>query len=767
MQIDGMKPKAILELVARFIAMNNGNAEQAAQKLGTSAASLSRWKSGHSRPRKQLEERLRALVDGAGDLVAISEQGEGDSRLAQLEAAISATIHGLREEFHRTASVSTRQEVLDLVSALFFAHVTSIDTGGRGIGCHLRARGEMSVTALNRFMTQALTNHLPQRNGDGKNGGRLSLDRFFAPLSESDEQFASRLLEIFERDAKAFQSLHAVGRDDLINEVFSRFVSTSFVDEKEMGQYLTPSEIVRFMVEVGFHALSADARQSLLDTNLGRADVIVLDPSCGVGSFLAETIRYFHGAVRLNCNPRAAARWLRHFVENRVVGIDKSERMIRLATVNLGLFGATAANLRLANGLGRTGPEAGGNEALNGRVQLILTNPPFGATYSGDEIKHFAMGQGRSRVDSEVLFLERYLDWLAPDGIVVSIVPDSVLVNRGPFADLRSWLRERCHIDAVFSLPPVTFGAAGTNTKTSILVLRKHGSMACDGPTFFGEAKEIGFDVVTRGGQRRRVRSPRTDLPALLGEYRGERQLNLGRRSVVASRTDRWDAPFHVGMPVHVAAAVDSATLLKVSDVAVLVDDRIDPRRESAPEFDYIEISDVDTRTALVGHKRILAAEAPSRARKRVRSGDVLVSTVRPERGAVGVTPARLDGAVCSTGFAVLRCKDIHPLALTWLLKTELVQRQMIRNNIGIAYPAISEATCLELVLPLRRSDVGAISEAAERLERAQQQFETVQREFLVEVQNLDRDALGTQAALGQLPNFVDAAEPSAIPDVA
>jgi type I restriction enzyme S subunit len=526
-------------------------------------------------------------------------------------------------------------------------------------------------------------------------------------------------------------------------------------------------EIVRFMVEVGFHALSDDARLSLLDNKFGKADGIVLDPSCGVGSFLAETIRYFHAAVRRNSNPRAAARWLRHFVENRVVGIDKSERMIRLATVNLGLFGATAANLRLANGLARVGPEGSPNEALNGRVQLLLTNPPFGATYSGDEIKPFAMGSGRSRADSEVLFLERYVDWLAPGGVVVSIVPDSVLVNRGPFADLRSWLQERCYIDGVFSLPPVTFGAAGTNTKTSVLVLRKRGGAGFDGLTFFGQAKEVGFDVVTRSGQRRRVRSPRTDLPILLAEYRGERQPNLGRRSTVTSGTDRWDATFHVGLPIRIAAATDSATFLKVSDLATLVDDRIDPRRESAREFDYIEISDVDPRTALVGHKRILAGEAPSRARKRVRSGDVVVSTVRPERGAVGVVPPRLDGAVCSTGFAVLRCKDIHPLALTWLLKTDLVRQQMIRNNIGIAYPAISEATCLELVLPLSRGDLGAISEAAEKLERAQQQFETVQREFLVEIQNLDADALGTQTGSGQLPDLIDAAKPGAIANLA
>jgi len=765
-----MHQTSIPDLIARLITENGGNAQQAATCIGTSIASLSRWRSGKARPRKQQEERLRALVDSPPDLVAMAERPNVDVRLLRLEEAISGTIHALREEFHRTASVSSRQEVLDLVAALFFVHVISIDTGGRGIGDSLHTNGETAVSALNRFMTNTLTEHLPVRNGEGRGRGLLGLDRFFAPLSESDERFADELLRIFERDASAFRELHEAGRDDLINEVFSRFMSTSFVDEKEMGQYLTPPEITRFMVEIGFNALTPEARERLLNPGADSDAGIVLDPSCGVGSFLAETIRFCHGVVRQRHNPRATLCWLSRFVERHVVGIDKSERMLRLAMINLGLFGAKAANLRLANALASSGSEGEICAGLNGRVELILTNPPFGATYSGNDLNGFAMGRKRSRAESEVLFLERYVDWLAPGGIVASVVPDSILVNRNAFAELRAWLHERCSIEAVISLPPVTFGAAGTSTKTSVLVLQKHGGgIQAHRPTYFREVREVGFDVVTRSGQRRRVRTARNDLPAILADYKGKSSSNVQHRRAITANADRWDAAFHIGLPKNIAAVLDhpETALLKVSEVAALIDDRLDPRRQDAREFDYVEISDVDTRTGLVGHKRILAADAPSRARKVIRVGDVLVSTVRPERGAVGLTPLRLDGAVCSTGFAVLRCSGIHPLALVWLLKTELVRRQMIRNNIGIAYPAIADASCLDLVLPVTQNDIAALSVAAQALATTQEKFEASQRVFLTDIRRLDSTAIGTDETLAEIPNLIDGCEPCAVSDSA
>ncbi|MEJ0020752.1 MAG: N-6 DNA methylase [Acetobacteraceae bacterium] len=457
----------IPQLVGRLIEMNGGNAALAAEQLGSSSASLSRYRSGEARPRKPVEDRLRALVEGAGDLVEQAKQGKEESRLLQLENAISGTLNALREEFHRTATLSKRQDVLDLVAALFFAHVTSIDAGGPGVGTHLTRDATTAANSLNVFMADALARHLPDMNGHGPDRSR-----FFVPLMPADERFAQSVLAIFERDAAAFRTLHEAGRDDLINEVFSRFMSASFVDEKEMGQYLTPPEVTRFMVQVGFHTLAPEVRAQLLDATGCQEAGILLDPSCGVGSFLAESIKFFHEQVRVR-GTQFASEWLVRFVAHNVVGIDKSERMLRLACINLGLFGAPVANLYLANGLARAGTDAEVTARLEGRAQLILTNPPFGATYSGADISAFTLGRDRSRVDSEILFFERYVDWAAPGGVIVSVVPDSVLVNRSPFAQLRALLAERCSVEAVFSLPPVTFAAAGTSTKTSVLVLRR------------------------------------------------------------------------------------------------------------------------------------------------------------------------------------------------------------------------------------------------------------------------------------------------------
>lgn len=755
-----MTQASIPELVTRLIVMSDGSADKAAKRLGTSPASLSRWKSGLTRPRKQLRERLSALVDGSADLVEIAERDMSNHRLERLEEAISGTIRSLREEFHRSASVTRRQDALDLVAAFLFAHVVTIDSGGLGIGLHLTAQGEKAVAGLNHFMEEALIRHLPK-------GASQASDpkQYFTPLIENNELFARRVLEIFDRDANAFRELHQTGRDDLINEVFSRFMSTSFVDEKEMGQYLTPPEVVRFMVELGYKALSQKERECLLECKEGG---IILDPSCGVGSFLAESIRFFHARVREKNGSKAATKWLRHFLENRVIGIDKSERMIRLATINLGLFAASVANLEQANGLAREGDEGNRLRKLEGRAQLILTNPPFGATYSGPEIQAYEMGRHRSKAESEVLFIERYIDWLAPSGILVSVVPDSILVNRGSFADLRALLRKQCDVCAIVSLPPMTFSAAGTSTKTSVIVLRKR-ERSSQNETFFGVAREVGFTVVTRSGQRRRVRSPRNDLPELIATFSHSRVASIGKHRLLSEGDGRWDAPYHIGLPDNVAAALSGGRghLVTVSDVAKLVDVRVDPRKLNTPRFNYIEISDVSLTTGLVGCKEIPTAEAPSRARKLVRAGDVLVSTVRPERGAVGVVPPSLDGAICSTGFAVLRCGSINPIALAWLLKSDVVRSQMVRNNIGIAYPAISEDTCLSVKLPATHADIEALAASAEFLRSAQDNLEQARRDLANKVSALNAGVASSAELLLQSPNVIDASEPGSVTDVA
>jgi type I restriction enzyme S subunit len=157
-----------------------------------------------------------------------------------------------------------------------------------------------------------------------------------------------------------------------------------------------------------------------------------------------------------------------------------------------------------------------------------------------------------------------------------------------------------------------------------------------------------------------------------------------------------------------------------VRDVAELSTERFNPARFGADRsFKYVEISDVDGEGYSVRAKDVPCAQAPSRARKRVCAGDLLVSTVRPERRTVGVVPAELDGAICSTGFAVLRCRGIQPLVLAHLLRHTFTTEQIVKENSGIAYPAIEEEKILDVVLPIDSSGLQAIFGVAEELDRA------------------------------------------------
>ncbi|MNE40908.1 hypothetical protein D3C80_1349550 [compost metagenome] len=165
---------------------------------------------------------------------------------------------------------------------------------------------------------------------------------------------------------------------------------------------------------------------------------------------------------------------------------------------------------------------------------------------------------------------------------------------------------------------------------------------------------------------------------------------------------NRWDAKFNISNDENLDGVALSA-------LASLINEKVDPRRFNGAQFDYIEIADVDDRFGTVWSKSLSCEEAPSRARKRVRSGDVLMSTVRPERGCVGVVPPHLDGAICSTGFAVLRPHGIDPYFLVFLLKSDSVIGQIARIMSGVAYPSINETLVPNLVIPnelLRRADL-------------------------------------------------------------
>jgi len=661
----------------------------------------------------------------------VSEEGA-------LRAALTRTLHELREILHRRARLSSRAQALDEVSKLLFAHVVTALHHGTGISDRSvlgPGDGEIGTAeALGWFVEAAFRAHLP-----ASLSRELAADEFRLALRPREDVLARELIACFER-ALPLADVRALPYGvDLLNEVFGTFIADSFADEKELGQYLTPPEVVRFMVDLAIQSLSPAELDTLLSPSDCRQAGLILDPSCGVGSFLVQLARRLHPLVVERHGIEGARAWLDAMLEDILVGIDKSERMIRLALTNSAMFGLPAARLHLANALDRVGDDAPIGDEIGGKARLILTNPPFGAEYAGRDLDGFKIATSWAsrpprKVDSEVLFLERYLDWLCEGGQLVAVVPDSILTNKGVHRDLRDGLRDVVELLAVISLPPVTFGAAGTLTKTSIVQLRKTARTdRAPGRTYFARCERIGYTVATRGAQRSKVASGENELPGILDEARaGPERPGCGRWVQDATRAARWDAGYHIGLPPELEAALrrQAGTGVTVGQVADLITDRVDPRRRGRVTFEYIEISDVDGATCAVQAKMVPCEDAPSRARKLVRAGDVLVSTVRPERKTVGVVGEEHDGAVCTTGFAVLRPHAVDPFVLAALLKTDFVTAQILCNNVGIAYPAVKEACLPDLVLPVSADDLGQLAEHGATLATLRQQSMSVRRDL-------------------------------------
>ena len=123
--------------------------------------------------------------------------------------------------------------------------------------------------------------------------------------------------------------------------------------------------------------------------------------------------------------------------------------------------------------------------------------------------------------------------------------------------------------------------------------------------------------------------------------------------------------------------------------------------------FIYVDVAGVDNvRKVVVGARPVMGYDAPSRARKVIRTGDVLVSTVRPNLNAVALVPPTLDGQIASTGFCVLRATGrVLPEYLFFFARSRKFIDGLTKLVAGAMYPAVSDGQVLAQALPLPSID--------------------------------------------------------------
>ena len=237
-------------------------------------------------------------------------------------------------------------------------------------------------------------------------------------------------------DFNALEDRHLFG--DLYEKILRDLQSAG-----NAGEYYTPRAVTQFMVD-------------MTDPRLGQ---VVLDPACGTGGFLVCALEHLKRQARTPEDLRRLGASIR--------GVEKKPLPHLLCITNLILHDIETPQIDRDNALARR-PYRSYSDA--DRVDIILTNPPFGGMEEpGVESNFPAQFQTKETAD---LFLALIVHLLKDGGHGAIVLPDGSLFGEGVKTRLKEHLLARCDLHTVVRLPNGVF-APYTDINTNLLFFSK------------------------------------------------------------------------------------------------------------------------------------------------------------------------------------------------------------------------------------------------------------------------------------------------------
>lgn len=291
-------------------------------------------------------------------------------------------------------------------------------------------------------------------------------------------------------------------RWDVIGNFFEGIVRGEFKQTK--GQYLTHTNIVNFLIRaLELEKLAIDLINS--ETRLP----YIIDPACGSGTFLIESMKYVTNYVQSHNEEVKKSESIKEFIRHSfpeyrqnywahdyVYGIELMRDLAIATKVNMVGHGDGSANIEATDALfdfekynkARLQVKKANEfyeKPVNEQFDVVISNPPFRITVDRDTAKLFPKcflqgeqiskylekAKGEKEIDTENLFIERWYQLLKPKGRLGVVLPESVFDTTSN-RNIRLFLYKFFWIKAIVSLPQLAF-APYTLTKTSLLIAQK------------------------------------------------------------------------------------------------------------------------------------------------------------------------------------------------------------------------------------------------------------------------------------------------------
>ncbi|PIR04814.1 MAG: N-6 DNA methylase [Candidatus Liptonbacteria bacterium CG11_big_fil_rev_8_21_14_0_20_35_14] len=271
---------------------------------------------------------------------------------------------------------------------------------------------------------------------------------------------------------------------DVIGDAFEVFVSKALKDED--GQFFTPRNVIKMIVDI----INPDEK------------TMIVDPACGTGGFLIESLRHVWGKVeenakKLGWSDKRVEEEKQYVATTYFRGIDKDSFVAKVTKAYMAVVGDGRGGVFCENSLEDV--KEWSNKCQDkidlGKFDIVLTNPPFGSKIPiRDEkiLKQFAFGHKwkfdkkskqweqqselnnkgkKGGVEPQILFIERCLQLLKIGGKMGIVLPDGIYGN-DKLGYIREYLKKHTKILAIIDVPSETF-QPNTSTKTTILVAEK------------------------------------------------------------------------------------------------------------------------------------------------------------------------------------------------------------------------------------------------------------------------------------------------------
>lgn len=212
----------------------------------------------------------------------------------------------------------------------------------------------------------------------------------------------------------------------VFGEIYETFLS-ELQSAGTLGEFYTPRALTNFMTEI---------------TDL-QINEKVLDPACGTGGFLTSALEVLKTKVSTTSEFEK--------MQRDVAGWEETELPYMLCNTNLILHDINVPNVLLGDSLSR--PLSGYSD--KDRVDIILTNPPFGGEVANENEKNFP--QNFRTKESADLFLILIIHLLKKGGRAAIVLPDGSLAGDGVKERIKRKLLEDCNIHTIVRLPNSVF----------------------------------------------------------------------------------------------------------------------------------------------------------------------------------------------------------------------------------------------------------------------------------------------------------------------